>query len=399
MILRINKRKLCSLIFFFCSVNLVFGQVKFSNNFLEIGVGARAHGMGKAVVASVNNADAGFWNPSGLAGMERPFQVQFMHAEWMAGIVKYDYVSFAKQLGKEKKSAFGLSVIRLGTDDIPNTLNLVGADGSIDYSEVTGFSAADYGVLLSFARKIKNTGFQVGGSPKIIYRTAGRFATAWGFGLDLGMQYRKGQWSFALVGKDITSTFNAWKFNFTEEDQAVFQLTDNEVRESSVEITRPRFILGSSFNTRKQADKKIGLLLEMDLDFTTDGQRNVLLSTSSVNMDLNFGVELDYKKFVFLRAGVYNFQKVKGNDVGEGSRLTLQPNMGIGFKIGSFNIDYAYTSPGNVSDVLYSHIFSVGINFKQKVRTKKILEVNPEEPKEKKKDKSTNFPDFIEQID
>ena len=106
-------------------------QVKFVNEFLNIGVGARAHAMSGSVVASVSDGTAGYWNTAALTELEVPFQINAMHAEWFGGISNYDYFSIAKRLNKEKSSYASLSFIRLGVDDIPNTLNLIGADGSI----------------------------------------------------------------------------------------------------------------------------------------------------------------------------------------------------------------------------------------------------------------------------
>ena len=45
-----------------------------------------------------------------------------------------------------------------------------------------------------------------------MYRKVGDFAHAWGFGIDVGAQYHFKKWKFALMGRDLTSTFNAWDF-------------------------------------------------------------------------------------------------------------------------------------------------------------------------------------------
>ena len=45
---------------------------KYSNEFLNIGAGARGLAMGSAQVASVEDGTAGYWNPAGLAGVKEP---------------------------------------------------------------------------------------------------------------------------------------------------------------------------------------------------------------------------------------------------------------------------------------------------------------------------------------
>ena len=44
---------------------------KYSNEFLSLGVGAEAYGMGNAVVAQANDVNAMYWNPAGLVGVNK----------------------------------------------------------------------------------------------------------------------------------------------------------------------------------------------------------------------------------------------------------------------------------------------------------------------------------------
>jgi hypothetical protein len=69
---------------------------------------------------------------------------------------------------------------------------------------------------------------------------------------------------------------------------------------------------------------------------------------------------------VQLRAGVSNFQRVKEDFDPNKKRLTVQPNFGVGLTLGRFQIDYALTNIGNVSQVQYSHIFSLRFNLKER---------------------------------
>ena len=49
-----------------CGTVLAQDAPKYSNEFLAIGVGARALGMGSAYTAVVNDVTSGYWNPAGL---------------------------------------------------------------------------------------------------------------------------------------------------------------------------------------------------------------------------------------------------------------------------------------------------------------------------------------------
>ena len=339
-------------------------QRKYSNEFLSIGVGGQSHGLSGAMTAHTNDVFSTFWNPAGLTRLEAPFQVGAMHAEWFGGIAGYDYLGFAKPLNSENKSVMGISLIRLAIDDIPYTLNLVEPDGSINYDNLSTFSAADYGIFLSYAREISLKGktLSVGGNAKVIRRVIGQIGGSWGFGIDLGAQYTSGPWQFAFVGKDITSTFNAWSFSLTDQEKETFAITGNDIPESSIEVTTPTFILGGAYNVK--FGENYSLLSALDLNFTTDGQRNVLINSKALNIDPHLGLQLGYKKFLFLRAGVGNFQRAKDDINGEDEILTVQPNFGVGIKLGKVKIDYALTDIGDVSQVLVSHIFSLSLDLK-----------------------------------
>ncbi len=337
----------------------LMGQArKYSNEFLAIGVSARALGMGNATVATVSDVTAGYWNPAGLTGVTADLQVGLMHAEYFAGIAKYDYGAVALP-SKDKKRTLGVSLIRFAVDDIPNTLFLIEPDGTINYDNVTAFSVADYALLLSYAQPIRWNNLQVGGNLKIIHRTAGAFARAWGFGLDVGAQWKKGDWRLGLTARDITTTFNAWSFSFTEEEEAVFALTNNIIPENSYELTLPRLIAGGAWV--KQLNEKMGLTTALDLEFTTDGKRNVLIRANPVSIDPRLGLEFNYMQFLYLRAGIGNIQRSL-SDVNSDMITTFQPNMGVGIKIKNLLIDYAYTDIGNQSQALYSHVFSLRLD-------------------------------------
>ncbi|MGZ8511738.1 MAG: hypothetical protein ACXWWA_15225, partial [Chitinophagaceae bacterium] len=88
---RLYLTLLISLVFFSATAQFR----KYSNEFLNIGAGARGLAMGSAQVASVSDGTSGYWNPAGLVGVKDHPQINLMHAEYFAGIGKYDYIGVA----------------------------------------------------------------------------------------------------------------------------------------------------------------------------------------------------------------------------------------------------------------------------------------------------------------
>lgn len=337
--------------------------VKYSNEFLNIGVGARALGMGNTGVASTTGAYAGYWNPAGLLQQKADLEVALMHAEYFAGIAKYDFMGVTKRI--DSNSVAGLTILRFGVDNIPNTLDLVDANGNVDYSRIKTFNAIDFAALLSYARKIPNLkGVELGGNFKIIRRRLGDFGGAWGFGLDAGAKYNYKGWQFGALGRDITGTFNAWSYNLNDNQKAVFAQTGNEIPSNSLEVTMPKIILGVSKTFLFWKDR-ISLASELNLINTFDGLRNTVIKSNYWSMEPAFGVEFGFKGFVFLRGGMGNIQK-QYDALGVKQITTFQPNFGVGVKYRIFTLDYALTDIGDRSLALYSNIFSLKIDFNKK---------------------------------
>jgi len=71
---------------------------RYAGEFLRIGVGARALGMGSAFAGLADDGSAAFWNPAGLATLTSR-EVTLMHAEQFGSIVKYDFASYTMPLG------------------------------------------------------------------------------------------------------------------------------------------------------------------------------------------------------------------------------------------------------------------------------------------------------------
>jgi len=323
---------------------------------MNIGVDAAAFGMANAVVASTSNVNSGYWNPAGLVALEDN-QISLMHSSYFANIANYDYIAFAKPL--DDRSVVALSMIRFGVDDILNTTQLIDDEGNIDYTRISLFSTADYGFTFSYARKLPLDGLNFGVNLKVIRRIIGDFASSWGFGLDLGIQFDKKDWHFGLMVRDITTTFNAWTIDedkFAEIQGAVED--QNQELPETTEITIPKLHLGMARKFIFHYD--YSLLAELDFNFRF-AETNDIISNSFTSITPALGLEFGFIDMVFVRAGVGNFQNVTQLDGSDS--IGFQPNIGVGFKYKGIQVDYALTDIGDQSAALYSNVFSVTIDW------------------------------------
>ncbi len=338
---------------------LSFGQTarKYSNEFMNIGVDAAALGMSNAVVSQSADVNSGYWNPAGLTTIDDN-QIALMHSSYFANIANYNYLAFAMPL--DDRSAVGISLIRFGVDDILDTTQLIDDQGNINYDRIRLFSTADYGLTFSYARKIPLDGFSYGVNAKVIRRVIGDFASSWGFGLDVGIQFQaQNDWKFGVMARDITTTFNAWTFN-KEKLNLIKDAVEGQNQQvpEATELTIPKLQLGMSKKIVFHYDYALVTALDLNVRFE---QNNDVISSSFASITPSLGFEFGYTEVVFLRAGVGNFQNELQLDNSE--NLTFQPNFGVGFKYRGIQIDYAFTDIGDQSAALYSNVFSLKLDF------------------------------------
>ena len=336
---------------------------QFSNEFLKIGVSARAFGMGNAQVAVAEDVSGGYWNPAALAHRDALYypEVSFMYASYFANVASYHYAGFTMPIDSAGNRRFGATIIRFGVDDIPNTLQLIEPDGSINYDRVQSFNVTDFATILSYAwRSSLVEGLSMGVNMKIIYRGFGNFGNGWGFGVDAAAHYRRGPFRAGLVLLDATNTFNAFTFN-SETFGEAFVNTGNAVSETSLELTRPTIRAGVGYEFG--FSPKLKMLTSVDLDVFTDGARSyALIKGGAFSMDPKVGIELaylnsQYRKVAFLRLGAYNIQNIV-NTSGENA-VGVFPTGGVGIVLRNFQVDYALANIGNLAQNLHSHVVSL----------------------------------------
>lgn len=348
---------------FFITLLSVFGNAqivrKYSNEFLNIGAGARGLAMGGAVISNQNDVYAPMWNPAGLTEVERDWQGAAMHAEYFESIAKYDYISFAKALDS-KNGVLGISIVRLGVDNILNTTQMIDSEGNIDYDKITKFSTSDYAGIISYAlhpggkQKIS-----VGVNAKIVYRNIGKFVNGFGFGFDLGAIYKTDSgYQLGAMLRDATTTVNFWTINQKELSAVVNGEEFNPAPKDKMEITMPKLNMGISKNFELNRDLEFLPEAGVNVDFAKTA---ALISTDFASITPYLGAELSFQKMIFVRAGVNKFQNV--TDIEDLKRkVTFQPSAGIGIRYRGLTLDYAITSTGIGGSNYFSNFFSLKLD-------------------------------------
>ncbi len=328
---------------------------KYGAEFLAGGVGGRALGMGGVHVGIVNDVSAVYWNPAGLSGMEYP-EISYMHSERFAGAVSFDYAGGAIPISKT--STVGITVIRSGVDDIPVTLNAWDIERNQPKPNPENFieriSAADYAFMLSYARSLSD-GLTIGLTGKVIRRTIGDFADAWGYSFDVGAQWVTGRWMLGANLQDVSTMLQSWSIN----QGALAGLEDlgQELPEGGTALVLPVLRLGAGYVMPFDLSQ---LVLAADLDVAFDGQQAYVLNASDVSFHPRVGVEYTYQNVLSLRAGISRVL------VGDGLGLDVTPNVGAGLKLNQFNIDYGFGDFAGVSsDLGFSHRISARLVLQQ----------------------------------
>lgn len=332
-----------------------FIRVSHGNDFMSVGSGARALGMGGAHVAFSGDVTAAYWNPAGLVHVNG-LEISYMHSERFNGIVGYDYGAVAFQV-PNSEGRLAISFFRQGVDNIKNTLNAWDRErnrpreNAQDY--ITEFSAADLAFLISYANRF-NDDLSWGATVKVLHSRLGPFANAWGYSLDVGAMYTAGDYQFGVNLMDITTMMKFWtvdasRLTALEED------FDDEIPVGQNEIILPTVKLGVS---RLFDFGDFTLIGAVDADFRFENRRTYYINMGSMSIEPHVGVEAGYQDTIFLRAGFTDFSTDRS------SRIHTSPTLGAGFKLGAFDLDYGFSSfAGASSDLGFTHRISLKFSF------------------------------------
>jgi len=313
----------------------VFAQqtitTKYGGDFLSQGVGARASSLGNSFTSLANDVTASYWNPSGLEFVNS-IQGSYMHAEQFGGIVAFDYAGFALPL--KQNGTIALSFMRQGVDNIKNTLNIYNeVNGQPDLTNISTFSTSDLAFLISYSNTFRDT-WRWGLTTKMVSSKLGPFADAWGYSLDLGISKNIQQGAVALVLQDVTTLNKYWNVNdaYFSDYSALFE---NGIPLGQHERTLPSIRLGGH-KTYTINDLQLTGVIDLTTQF--ENKQAFYLNVGPVSFEPALGVEFNYLNKLYFRSGLNNFTTDTLS-----SKLYAHPNVGLGVKLGMFDIDYAFT--------------------------------------------------------
>ncbi len=304
--------------------------------FLKIGVGSRAIGMGGAYTASADDINAMYWNPSGLSRINSQ-EASFNHVDWILD-VKMDYAGFA--LNVSDLGTLGAFISILSMDDMPVR--------TLEQPEGTGelFSAGSIVIGLSFARNLTDE-FSIGFNAKYIGEHIWN-ESAKSFAIDVGTQYVIPFLNEFRLGASISNFGPKMKM----EGRDIIQTTTVGAGD------------GNLINTDLQMEEfELPLLFRIGIavDAIKTSENRLTLAADAIHPNdnseyINAGLEYTWNETFFIRGG---YKSLFEQDGEQGFTLGAGINYRIlnAFKV---RLDYAYQDFGLLKSVQY---ISLGVRF------------------------------------
>lgn len=292
--------------------------------FLNIGVGAKAAGMGDCYTSTVEDASVIFWNPAGLATLsgKNAFLDQNL---WIADIKQYSF-AYTHNLGNW--GVLGASATYMDYGDIyGTTIDLVAAtSGSFEYVETGKVDVGNYALGLAYARAISSQ-FSIGAHFKYVYSNLGSNTilensqsktmqnTLKAFAIDIGTWYKTGYKgiSFLMALRNFSREVNYPKMRQSYYLPLIFSI--------GFAADALRFV--------PSIDEKHSLIVACKglhpMDYLEKG---------------SFGLEYSYNKKLFLRSGYKINFSLENFSFGLGIRHNIHDHLSLCFDYSYANMKY-----------------------------------------------------------
>lgn len=287
-----------------------------SAQFLKIGIGSRALGMGASYVAVANDAEALYWNPAGISQFSKP-ALFFSHTEWLVD-VKLEYAGAVYHLNSV--NSIGAAITFLHTDEMKET-TVFQPFGTGRY-----FNFSDFLVALSYARNMTEK-FSFGLSVKFMQENLAEL-TMRSVLFDLGTYYKTG-WKSIRFAVAVSNFGADMKPSGTIEDT---NLNNENVEISSFQSFSPPtvFRIGLAWEILDNEQHKV--TNSVQLNHPNDNRENI-----------NLGLEYWWNDLFALRGGYVTARTEEDFSVGFGIHAPIT--------MADFRLDYAFSNFGRLGNV------------------------------------------------
>ncbi len=316
--------------------------------FLTIGIGSRAQAMGGAFTAMADDASSLYWNPAGIARLEKS-EVTLVHSNWLASM-DFDYVGAVFNIGPWGAIGASATLLNAGKMEITTEQE---QDGTGIF-----FDSYDMAAGLSYGYQFYDH-FTIGGTLKYIHQQIWN-ETASGMGFDigtllitplydirLGMSISNFGTKMQMDGRDLIHYYDPDDTKFGNNENVYARISTDEWK---LPLTMRLGLAGEVLNTPQHR-----LTLAMDWVVPNDNTEYY-----------NVGMEYVHSGWFALRSGYRGLRPaLNGGDI----RFREKDN-GAGFTVGGgiifdmqmygFVVDYAYEDYERLGGV---HRYSIGFRF------------------------------------
>jgi hypothetical protein len=306
--------------------------------FLGIGVGARAAGMGGAFGAVATDASALYWNPGGIARNARS-EAYVSHTGWLVG-TDFNWAGLVIAFDRNNTIGIHLTQLNYGEDVVT----------TIDQPMGTGdkWTAVDIAAGISYARNLTDR-FSIGGSFKYINQRIWNVSAS-AFAFDVGLLFITG-FNDLKLGVSI-SNFGT-EMQMDGKNLSVRYDLDSDIPGTNdaiqARLSTDSFVLPLLF--------RVGLAMDV-LKF----EKNVVTASMDAlypNDDSPFmstGLEYTWNNMISIRGGYRSLfvqDPLETWSIGGGVRLNMSGTMGV-------SVDYVFQDYGVFNNI---QTVSVGLTF------------------------------------
>lgn len=324
-------------------------------NFLEIGVGARAMGMGGAYTAIAQDVTALYWNPAGISRITGA-SANLSLADLYGGLgVRHVFAGAVLPLGSS--GAIGISYIQLSSGDIERTTAANPEGNDPAFGPV--FSWTSTAAELAYGRRMTDR-LDLGAGFKFVTEGIDNAAATY-LGFDIGTQFRTGLYG-TTIGAAMVNLGTSSRFRGPAIER--FSIDDFRPGATPVEFRTTANPMPTAFRFGVRTD----LMGSAEALLSQAGEHHLVVTgeiLDGIDTDVNYTVaaEYNFRGLLFLRAGKRWVNEARDESFRTGGYgLSYGGGLSIPFRGGGRRIgfDYAYTNMGELSNI---QIYSFALGF------------------------------------